>query len=400
MNVFSVADDEKLISLIRRAQRRIIFLAPSVTMDVAKALVSCMERVDPSAVTITLDVDAEVCRLGYGEHEATKLLCEKMKKYGAALKVHAGIRLGVLVADDAMMVFAPIPLLVEAGPRDPNAPNAIVIEPPDSVVDNLGGGKNGEEDQTVGLDIASDESIETVGDDLKQNPPPKFDIARTVRIFNAYFQYVEFELKGTFICRRTVPIPNKLMMISNDKKTQELLHASFKLVEETSDLSGKHLKNDKDLIVKIFLKSLTKKYGNGILRKDKADFEKNVENLRMAVTKFGEEVKKKLPAEIDQNREKLGKALLPNLLVNPPKDWKMSDGSKPDNQGLKRLLDDELRNAFGEAEEIIGKMEIKLVFKDVTYESLMDQEFIEIAKKAFPNLEDLLKEEIAVKEKT
>jgi len=70
----------------------------------------------------------------------------------------------------------------------------------------------------------------------------------------------------------------------------------------------------------------------------------------------------------------------------------MSDRSKPAKETLEQLLDEELARAFGTADRLIGKMEVKVLFKAVTYESLKDARFIQLARKAFPSLDQLLDE--------
>lgn len=353
---------------------------------------ACLERLGSDAVAITLDVDAEVYRLGYGDRDALALLYDATRKYGKPLTCHPGIRVGLLIVDDAMMVYAPTPLLIEAGQREPEAPNAISFGPPAySVIRELGLGESAVKDQTVGLDIASAGMIQNVHSDLERNPPQKFDIARTVRVFNAHFEFVEFELLGTAISRKTVPIPSKLMGLAGDEQTQKLLKASFRLVDSTDALSGSHLEHDKLLIARGFLKSLPG-YGTVILRAKKADFEKEVAKLQKSVADFGEKIQKTLQAAMDKNRKALEKALLPSLLENPPEQWRMSDRSKPARETLEQLLDEELARAFGTADRLIGKMEVKVLFKAVTYESLKDARFLQLARQAFPSLDQLLDE--------
>jgi hypothetical protein len=48
--------------------------------------------------------------------------------------------------------------------------------------------------------------------------------------------------------------------------------------------------------------------------------------------------------------------------------------------------------AFGSAEKLFREMEVKLVFKGVTYESLNDPDFVNVAREKIPSLE-LLHEE-------
>jgi hypothetical protein len=86
-----------------------------------------------------------------------------------------------------MIAFAPTPLLIEADPQQVQRTNAIVTGPPDSsILRELGLGEHGCREQTVGLDLATDKEIKVVQEDLQSNPPQKFDLARTVRVFNAH----------------------------------------------------------------------------------------------------------------------------------------------------------------------------------------------------------------------
>jgi hypothetical protein len=66
----------------------------------------------------------------------------------------------------------------------------------------------------------------------------KFDLARKVRVFNARFEFVEFELHGLFLARKRVPIPSDLMGLAKEPKAQKLLRSSFQLIDENSEISG------------------------------------------------------------------------------------------------------------------------------------------------------------------
>lgn len=64
-NTFVRADDETLIKVIERARQRLVFIAPGVRKKVATALASAMDVVPSDAIHLVVDVDSEVCRLGY-----------------------------------------------------------------------------------------------------------------------------------------------------------------------------------------------------------------------------------------------------------------------------------------------------------------------------------------------
>lgn len=396
MNAFTVADDLSLIALIRKAQRRLVFMAPAVNRPVAEALIDCLESLGADAVTITLDVDAETYRLGYGDPCTLDMLYEATRRLGNPLRRQAGLRIGVLISDDLMMVYSPTPLLIEAGPKQENCPNAVVVGPPPlNVLREMGYGENGYKEQSIGLDLVKEAEIKPVQEDLRINPPQKFDLARTVSVFNSHIEFVEFKLVGTAIDQKTVPIPSWLMGLAGNEQTERLMRASFRVVDQTDTLSGKDLAHDKEQIVRSFLKPLSG-YGNAILRTQKDDFEKEVNQLRDDVKLFRKKIQSDLQKAMDKNRELLRQALLPSLLKNPPNQWRRTDGSVPAENILEQWFDNELRRAFGTAERLIGKMEIVLLYKAVTYESLTDSRFIEVAKKAFPSLDNLLDESRAV----
>jgi hypothetical protein len=365
VNAITIADDSNLVALIQTATRRLVFLAPAVSTPVAKALLTCLEHLGADAVTITLDVDAETYRLGYGDPAVLDVLYEATRRGGNPLRRQEGLRIGVVISDDLMIAFAPTPLLIEAGPQQAQRPNAIIVvgPPPISILRELGFGENGCKDQTIGLDLTTDGGIKAVQEDLRISPPQKFDLARTVRVLEA---------------------------------TERLMKASFRVVDHADELSGERLEHDKKLIVRSFLKSLAG-YGNAILRTHKEEFEKSVKKLREQVAVFRKQVVADLQKAMDKNRKSLRQALLPSLLKNPPKEWRNSDGSQPKDSILEQWLNDDLLRAFGTAEKLVGKMEVNVLYKAVTYESLQDQKFIEVAKKAFPSLENILDESIAVK---
>jgi hypothetical protein len=312
------------------------------------------------------------------------------------IKNPAYSQIGLVISDDLMMVYAPTPLLIEAGSQQENRPNAVIVGPPPlPVLREMGFGENGYSDQTIGLDLAKDMEIKPVLEDLQINPPQKFDLARTVRVFNAHIEFVDFNLVGASIARKTVRIPARLMGLAGDEATARLLRASFQVVDHADNLSGEHLEHDKKLIVRTFLKTLPE-YGTAILRTQKEEFEKAVSKLRDDVDTFKNKILAELQTAMDNNRRSLQAALLPGLLNNPPREWRRTDGSAPSASVLEEWLQKDLISTFGTAEDLVGQMEVRVLYKAVTFESLKDPKFIKVAKKAFPSLRNILDESIAV----
>jgi hypothetical protein len=67
---FAVASDASLVDLIQRARRRLVVVCPALTDLVASALADRLADEGSLCVTVILDADPEVYRLGYGTEGA------------------------------------------------------------------------------------------------------------------------------------------------------------------------------------------------------------------------------------------------------------------------------------------------------------------------------------------
>lgn len=139
------------------------------------------------------------------------------------------------------------------------------------------------------------------------------------------------------------------------------------------------------------------RYGTVILRSNKAPFVSAVQTLQRFVARFQKKVKSKLQAEMDANRAVLVKALTPSVCARPPERWIKLLGPAPSKQAVQELLDTEVENGFGSADDLFDEMRVKLMFKGVTYESLNDPKFIETATRAIPSLKFLHEEYVAAR---
>src|SRR5581483_5621358 len=384
-------DDDYLIALIHATTRNLIFIGPGISQSVAEAISSRWEVMGRDSVQVLLDVDPEICRLGYGTIDGLQLLQKAAGRVGATINHRPGIRIGLLVSDATTLVFSPTPLLVEGASTQFPRPNAIQLDfGSESPPDLHGNVLSPAQDRLQAGERVSSARVEEVAKDLSANPPQKFDLARTVRVFNALFEFVEFELKGFSISRKTVPISSDLMGLA-DSKTQKLFRSTFRLVGEDSEISGVRVAKLKEWIVKRYLIVLPG-YGTVLLRSKKAGFEAAVTALRHYVSRFQKRVHKKLEAEMEINRSDLLGALIPAVSKKPPARWKRDLGPQPSEEDVRALLDTELKSAFGSVADIFQEMKVNVAYKGVTYELLMDPDFIKKAQAKMPGLKVLHEE--------
>ncbi|OQZ00305.1 MAG: hypothetical protein B6D41_00170 [Chloroflexi bacterium UTCFX4] len=389
---FTSINDDSLIRLIQSATQRLIIVTPGLSLSVARAIQERWRMLGASSVKITLDIDPEVSRLGYGTLEGLELLQATAAELKTLITHQPGIRVGVIIVDDKTIIYAPTPLLIEAGTTQSEHPNAVTLfSAPLNILEDLGQSESGVQSQTIGLDTVTPKQIEQVKNDLHKNPPVKFDIARIVRVFSTQFEFVEFELKGGRLQQKRVPISSDLMGLARDDKTKRLLKSSFRLVDETGPFSANSVSKLKEYITKRYLISL-QGYGSVILRSNKDDFEVAVKTLRKWVMRFQRQTRSKLENEIKANRDTLANALWPSVRDNWPSRWQKYLGKQPKEQDIRRMLDEELSNVFGSAQDILEEIEVKLLYKGVTYELLNDPKFIKVARQKIQHLKTLHEE--------
>lgn len=379
---------DRLAELIAGARSRLVVLAPALPLRVAEAIRSRWLALGPDAVSVTLDVDPEVYRLGYGDFEALTLLEQTGREVHGLLQRHPGVRIGVVVADQDVLIYAPVPELIEAGPRAEVLPTGLLIkERLPSLEAALGVGEAGVLSQEVGLDKATLDEIEEVHRDLVENPPQKFDVAHRVRVFNAAFQFVELTILGTKIHRRKVQIPSYLLGVA-DEKLRDDLSTALKVVPERHELSGTKLDGMRQRLEKRHL-TVIPGYGHVVLRSSKEAFLADLKLFQEEVEKFKTQVGEKLDQELDERVNDLADAFLPRLLTAPPSEWMIGSSPETREASIRKCLEEDLRYALGCAEDYVGEISTKVLFKDVTYELLSDERFVAAARKAFPKLKQL-----------
>lgn len=385
--------EEVVIAAITAAKNRIVYLAPGITIPIALVLKDAWKRLDREAISVILDVDPEVIRLGYGTEEGLEKIQGVAADNGQLVATQPGVRICVLVSDDTTLVYTPTPLLIEAGSKSPDRPNGVRLgSPPRQLADDLGAGEEGQASRTVGIERIRESDVAAVKKDLESNPPLKFDIARKQRVFNSQLEFVEFELEGVFISRHTITIPPDLIGLARkDKATKAKLRNSYRLVEKSDikvaqgNVSEKSLQTERNRIAKKYLRSVSG-HGSVILRANKEAFEADVKKLRTMIDSFKTEVETKLGGLFEKNAKTLTAALLPSVQKNPPDDWTGFLGPKPKKEEVERTLHQTLLRSFGPPEALIREMKVSVKYKGVTYETLNDPDFVEKASSVFPNL--------------
>jgi hypothetical protein len=385
---------------IRGAQRSVCYAAPGIQIEPANAIAELAERFGPELVTVCLDFDERVMRMGFGDLRAVKIL----RDAGVIVRSTPGLRTGLIIVDDDGYIFTPTALYLETDQRPSEAPNALRLSH-DQVTEALARlspaakaiamvfAKSPEERERIreqAVEVPSEEvansQFDAVVQKLKDAPPVQFDVARQVRVFEPYLQYVELNLTGAAIQRHRIAIPKSIQNLGADAGVQSRLNTTFDLIERESFLSSKPIEDELNAIRKNFTRSLGKQHGRVLLKAQKPLLEKRLTELQSKLENFQAAVKEKLQKHLDDSREEIIQYYVPRVLESPPDAFAgqlLTD--KPTENDARKWLSRQLDGVFPTAEQLIKKMELNRTYKDVTFETLNREDFLPLIKDAFPD---------------
>jgi len=394
--------EQDLLQAIQGAHQRVLYVAPGIWPEVAHSLANAWNQLGAERVTVILDIDAEICRFGYGSIDGLKIVQDAAQALGQAIGHEPGIRICIVIADDQTFIFSPTPRLIESTPDNPTLPgttapraNGIVLSsPPPSVEMELGAKPDLLSERTVGMEAVAHADVEAVAQDLKRNPPKSFDVARAVNVYNAAIQFVELKVTGCQLSGHKASLPSALIKVARKNPTlDKKIDKSLRLIEDEDELiTNKDLSQDtifaeRKSIEEEFLIHVTG--GTVMDRKRKEEFIKRVGKLQDLIKKFAARVSEKLNDRYLRVAEQLATELLPDVLGDIPKAWAKKLGSFPDEAEVKYRIKDALIQAFGDPDRRINAMKATFVFKDVTYEMLKEPGFGKTISEHFPDLAPL-----------
>lgn len=414
MSTFTTVNEATLSTAIARCQSRLVYIAPGVTQVVAHAIGALFLRIDAPSVTVIIDVDPEVCRLGYGTEDGLKALQALVERHQMAIRYQPGLRVGVLIVDGDLLVYSPTPLLIEAGSVHQDKPNAIALgrDPLPQLLTACAA--EGEADAPVPAAAEVGKAPVTPANlaeslaDLERVPPKKFDVARVERVFNSKLQYVELEVTGYRLSSRKVHIPNDLL-IGEDEALEKRLRNTFTLLEgkealkvsvplldqvklkpmldvhkqpQTVMYSEQQLESDRKKIYEDFLTNVPG-YGWLIRRWDRPSFDQRMLWFGKRVEAFRDGVEAKLGEAVLDSISDLATTLLPKLREHfPGRLRKQLLTAAPTDEMLLDILGRELEAAFRQGERFFNP-DVRVQFKDLTYETIQNDKFREALDRAF-----------------
>lgn len=431
MKTFVPVDDAALIGLVGSARKRIVFIAPGLTVPVAEALGKRIEEVDHLDITVVLDPDEEVMRVGYGELAALQRLQALANRQGYSLRSQPGLRVGVLLSDENMMVWSPTPRSVEAppmsqasggdraavspppgpqaqaaslasvpAPASPVAPNGLMLgaNPAAQLAQAVSaeGTPTRPQDSEIGRQAITPAQVQETAEALKKNPPIPVDLARVTRVFSTKLQFIEVKVTRAKLSKMKLNVASGLLNADAKDELEGLIESKLSAFGEMRDVeievpafvngvaaeangtrlkvkvSEASLERDRHGIEKRFISDI-KDFGRLIEKDCKDEFQLLLEAYKTQLLAHAKGVRAMLDKQAHQIVDDAMELIVARHQSGRAQGKQVADF---DLDALREHLLEGLERAKGEVPTVT------LVFKDVTYEQTQSPVFRERLDKA------------------
>ena len=187
------------------------------------------------------------------DREGLEELQELARDDHIGLRSQPGLRIGLLLADDEILIWSPTPRAIEErrrvgepngidlgaaigairmpasrGDDAPEAPSLGETEEAGSLADIIRNAVGADDSDVlpseaeIGRQPFTPEQVAETVKELKDNPPAPFDLSRKTRVFSTKFQFVEFEVRGGAWTTRQVKLSSLLLNPDVPDELQEL----------------------------------------------------------------------------------------------------------------------------------------------------------------------------------
>lgn len=401
VSTFLAVNDRELVNRVGSATRRIVYVAPGVSKAVADAIGGRLSETDSLDVIVVLDTDEDVCRIGYGDVKGLATLHELAVQQHVALRKQAGLRVGVLIVDDDLVIWSPTPQSIEEARIDASKPNGLALgsTPVETLIAAIApeGSDTTTADAEVGIQAVTPEDVQTTVEAVKKNPVIPVELTQVTRVFSTALQFVELKVTHAQVSKMTVTIANDLLNADAREALRDLLESKIQAFGEVRDIvipvpmftpdgepvfdkAGKRLQeqvSEADLSrrrVEIERRFLFRvgKYGTLVEKSRRLQFEAAAEALKTQLIEHHAGVMANLD-EIVQTVKTEAIELV---------ETRLNQRNQTLNEFSRAEIEERLTEQFKRRQG--AKPDVSYIYKAVTYEHTQSGEFRKLVQEALP----------------
>lgn len=393
MQTFTAVTDESLARAIGQARSRVVLVTPGVSEVVSRAIDALTAAPDRPKVVLILDPDEDAYRVGYGDQKGVELLRTLAERPNITLRSQRGLRIGVLIVDDHILLWAPTPKAVE-GDRADGEPNGIRLDCTADVSAQLNEALGSDESNAVlaqaeiGRQTLNAEQVAVTVKALAANPPAPVDLSKIARVFSTKIQFVECTLRGAQWTERETKVSSLLLNADVPEGLKELFDTKIRPFSKQADVAVEvqamvrgqlafdvagnpimdsrtqaEIRQDWDEILKRYLRRM-RGFGLLIRRADKSAFQTEVAAFQTVLQSWVKGFRKEVEKDENSLVSDITKLILARIAAKP----------NPAQPQMKREAVEAMIREGIQGMRVI-EPSVKLVFKDVSWESTGDPEF-------------------------
>jgi hypothetical protein len=367
----------ELINLLLNANNRIVLAVPAIH-DEWVQVISENKKLNEISIKVCIDNSELVLRNGYGSIESI----DHLKRINADIRECNGLRINFVCIDNlAFCLFLESRILV----GDPFGFNAIQLDldVTEKIINELFPLES-EKLNSLDLEIITTPLIEIKLEEIRisieKNPPEEPDLKRKISTYNTLFQYAELHFEGSNLFNKTISIPPDALPFK-DAELKERMKTRFNLF--TKDITKNwneliELKNKVEDVRKEFLVPCSVRKEKSILKKEnKVAFQKAVSELQVLAEENVKVLKNKVQTAINNSEDTLRNELSIFFKSNPPDSISGLDKENADRQINKEITKILGRIKVPDADSLVSKMKLDVMYYELTWEDLNDKKFIE-----------------------
>jgi len=401
---------DTLINFLHKANKRIVIAKPGYFKEEVEALIKIAES-GKIACNVFIDPSDIAVRFGFGETEALKIIKDKGSMLHCQTASH--IRMSVVIVDDQALIYVPVALAWESESKEVDYPNGIIggQKFADVVVNEFILQKKAPplpEDQKIFQETiikqieeaATKVQLEQSIEKLTKNPPVDPSKLEEFTFYRNNFKILKTEVRGVKIDNKSISLrPFTRLLPKIDKRLKNSWQVFTR--EEVENLK----------VHKQFLADLSKvwteqtekrnlfniqRHGHLIRTPTKGEFEKQLKEQK---DKFIKSLKSEEAATDDgslsgillRSRKELIEYIVTNIreikeswpyLFKHNKilyrEFQKAGSGQMKDEIFKRVIESFVQEElhFPEIDDLIGAIDIKCDYYDVSDELLRDEEFL------------------------
>lgn len=368
---------DKIIELLLHAKRNLVVIMPAIH-DEWVEVIKRNVNLKLLNIHVCIDNSEEVIRNGYGDFDSIA----ELKGLGATVKECDGLRVCFICSDQEAYILFLESRMLAGNPEGYNALR-LNMQTTKEIISQfspeLFSTKLESPVEVIAVPLHEAKAKETKAA-LDKNPPADADLQRKISTYITLFQYAELHLEGGNLSSKSISIPSDALPFK-DEELKKRMKATFNLFtkETTADWSEIHdLKSKVDEIRKKYLNTCTVRKDKNILKKeDKEAFGKDVDALKKEIEKKTKTLINKVQTAINNSEGTLRDELKAFFKVNPLDSFKALDKKNTEIQIEKEINKILFKIKLPEAQPLISKIKLEVMYYEMTYEDLNDEKFLD-----------------------